>query len=60
MRKDSLYRVGSSMQAIILTRPLHCSQTSISMLKARFKRIAQVIAFLFSTSVRCDFSDIRL
>ena len=41
---------GSSMQAIILTAPPQCSQTSTSMRNTRLRRRAHVIALCFSAA----------
>ena len=46
-----LIATGLSTQAITFTAPPQASHTLISMLKARFKRAAHVIDFLFSASV---------
>ena len=43
---------GSSMQAITLTLPPHSVQVSISMLKTRLRRCAQVMAVRLSAGVR--------
>ena len=40
--------MGSSMLAMMRTSPPHVSQVSISILKTRFNRFAQVIEVLFS------------
>jgi len=45
---------GSSMLAMILTSPPHSLQVSISILKTRFNRFAQVIEALFSAGVWSD------
>jgi hypothetical protein len=48
---------GSSMLAMILTAPPHCSQRSISMPKTRLRRCAHVIAACFGTALPCPSPD---
>jgi hypothetical protein len=49
--KMVLITAGSSTLAMILTSPPHSLQVSISILKTRFKRFAQVIETRFSAEV---------